>query len=181
MGQWAPIDIADALELLSPDFLAEEVRGRLLASMASWGPGAAGWGRGLLLLAALLLLDKELAVLACGGGEARSPVPVGAACGSGAGGQRPPNGMCRAWAALLAAAAAPPATKAAAPDSPDSRHARRSPSAPEPPCAQVRGHAVATLQRHDDEELLYYLLQLVQALRYEQADLSRLARWGCWA
>ena len=27
MGQWAPIDIADALELLSPDFLAEEVRG----------------------------------------------------------------------------------------------------------------------------------------------------------
>jgi hypothetical protein len=43
---------------------------------------------------------------------------------------------------------------------------------------EVRSHAVATLQRHDDEELQYYLLQLVQALRYESADLSRLARWA---
>jgi hypothetical protein len=27
---------------------------------------------------------------------------------------------------------------------------------------QVRGHAVSVLQKTDDEELLYYLLQLVQ-------------------
>ena len=33
------------------------------------------------------------------------------------------------------------------------------------------------LQRTDDEELLYYLLQLVQALRYESSHDSRLARF----
>lgn len=40
---------------------------------------------------------------------------------------------------------------------------------------EVRGHAVEVLQKTDDEELLCYLLQLVQALRYEAADDSRLA------
>ena len=42
---------------------------------------------------------------------------------------------------------------------------------------QVRAHAVEVLQRTDDEELLYYLLQLVQALRYESSHDSRLARF----
>ena len=42
-------------------------------------------------------------------------------------------------------------------------------------CTQVRGHAVEVLKRTDDEELRYYLLQLVQALRYEAVDNSRLA------
>ena len=40
---------------------------------------------------------------------------------------------------------------------------------------QVRGHAVEVLQRTQDEELLYYLLQLVQALRYEATTHSRLS------
>ncbi|KAK9813719.1 hypothetical protein WJX73_005251 [Symbiochloris irregularis] len=47
-----------------------------------------------------------------------------------------------------------------------------SPAFPQP---EVRGHAVSVLQRTDDEELLCYLLQLVQALRYEAADDSPLA------
>jgi len=34
---------------------------------------------------------------------------------------------------------------------------------------------VEVLKRTENEELLYYLLQLVQALRYEAADDSRLA------
>ncbi len=42
-------------------------------------------------------------------------------------------------------------------------------------CAQVRAHAVEVLKRTENEELLYYLLQLVQALRYEAGDDSRLA------
>lgn len=40
---------------------------------------------------------------------------------------------------------------------------------------EVRSHAVSVLQGHDDEELLYFLLQLVQALRYESSDHSKLA------
>lgn len=40
---------------------------------------------------------------------------------------------------------------------------------------QVRSHAVEVLQRTQDEELLYYLLQLVQALRYEATTHSRLS------
>lgn len=43
--------------------------------------------------------------------------------------------------------------------------------------AQVRAHAVEVLKRTEDEELLYYLLQLVQALRYEEADDSPLAQF----
>lgn len=35
---------------------------------------------------------------------------------------------------------------------------------------EVRAHAVAVLDRAPDEELLYYLLQLIQALRYESSD-----------
>lgn len=35
----------------------------------------------------------------------------------------------------------------------------------------------APLQRKEDDELLYYLLQLVQALRFEAQDNSRLARF----
>eukprot|EP00878_Enallax_costatus_P036478 GHUV01040968.1.p1 GENE.GHUV01040968.1~~GHUV01040968.1.p1 ORF type:complete len:502 (+),score=176.25 GHUV01040968.1:517-2022(+) len=42
---------------------------------------------------------------------------------------------------------------------------------------EVRAHAVATLQTNEDDELLYYLLQLVQALRFEASDNSRLARF----
>ena len=41
--------------------------------------------------------------------------------------------------------------------------------------SQVRGFAVESLRRTGDEELRYYLLQLVQALRYEAEDDSRLA------
>ena len=44
-------------------------------------------------------------------------------------------------------------------------------------CSQVRAHAVEVLKRTEDEELLYYLLQLVQALRYEAADASPLAQF----
>ena len=42
---------------------------------------------------------------------------------------------------------------------------------------QVRAHAVEVLKRTEDEELLYYLLQLVQALRYEEANDSPLAQF----
>lgn len=40
---------------------------------------------------------------------------------------------------------------------------------------QVRAYAVSVLERADDEELRCYLLQLVQALRFERSDKSRLA------
>ncbi len=39
----------------------------------------------------------------------------------------------------------------------------------------MRRHAVDVLSKADDEELRYYLLQLVQALRYEASDDSQLA------
>eukprot|EP00873_Tetraselmis_striata_P009874 jgi/Tetstr1/430138/TSEL_019971.t1 len=42
---------------------------------------------------------------------------------------------------------------------------------------EVRRHAVEVLQRAEDDELCYYLLQLVQALRYEAADESKLAQF----
>ena len=42
---------------------------------------------------------------------------------------------------------------------------------------QVRAHAVEVLGRAGDEELCQYLLQLVQALRYEAAADSRLSRF----
>jgi phosphatidylinositol 3-kinase len=42
---------------------------------------------------------------------------------------------------------------------------------------QVRAHAVSILERTSDEELLLYLLQLVQALRYEASDNSQLAHF----
>lgn len=42
---------------------------------------------------------------------------------------------------------------------------------------EVRSHAVGVFHSKDDEELLSYLLQLVQALRYESSDLSNLARF----
>eukprot|EP00898_Chlorokybus_atmophyticus_P004964 jgi/Chlat1/5469/Chrsp36S05427 len=41
----------------------------------------------------------------------------------------------------------------------------------------ARAHAVAVLERTDDEELQGYLLQLVHALRHETADDSRLSRF----
>lgn len=44
-------------------------------------------------------------------------------------------------------------------------------------CVQVRAHAVEVLKRTEDEELLYYLLQLVQALRYEEGNDSPLAQF----
>ncbi|KAJ6792833.1 phosphatidylinositol 3-kinase, root isoform [Iris pallida] len=40
---------------------------------------------------------------------------------------------------------------------------------------EVRAYAVTVLERADDEELQCYLLQLVQALRFERTDKSRLA------
>ncbi|CAL5003099.1 unnamed protein product [Urochloa decumbens] len=40
---------------------------------------------------------------------------------------------------------------------------------------EVRGYAVSVLERADDEELQCYLLQLVQALRFERSDKSRMA------
>ncbi|KAM0944249.1 putative phosphatidylinositol 3-kinase [Dioscorea sansibarensis] len=40
---------------------------------------------------------------------------------------------------------------------------------------EVRAYAVGILERADDEELQCYLLQLVQALRFERSDKSRLA------
>ena len=42
---------------------------------------------------------------------------------------------------------------------------------------QVRAHAVEVLKRTEDEELLYYLLQLVQALRFEESNDSPLAQF----
>ena len=42
---------------------------------------------------------------------------------------------------------------------------------------QVRAHAVQVLGRAGDEELGQYLLQLVQALRYEAAPDSQLSRF----
>ncbi|CAA7402283.1 unnamed protein product [Spirodela intermedia] len=40
---------------------------------------------------------------------------------------------------------------------------------------EVRAYAVSVLERADDEELRCYLLQLVQALRFERSDKSRLS------
>ncbi|XP_011042652.1 PREDICTED: phosphatidylinositol 3-kinase, root isoform [Populus euphratica] len=40
---------------------------------------------------------------------------------------------------------------------------------------EVRAYAVSVLERADDEELQCYLLQLVQALRFERSDKSRLS------
>ncbi|MED6169057.1 hypothetical protein PIB30_017810 [Stylosanthes scabra] len=40
---------------------------------------------------------------------------------------------------------------------------------------EVRAYAVSVLERADDEELECYLLQLVQALRFERSDKSRLS------
>ncbi|XP_022733422.1 phosphatidylinositol 3-kinase, root isoform isoform X2 [Durio zibethinus] len=42
---------------------------------------------------------------------------------------------------------------------------------------QVRAYAVSVLERADDEELQCYLLQLVQALRFERTDKSRLSQF----
>lgn len=42
---------------------------------------------------------------------------------------------------------------------------------------EVRGYAVSVLDRADDEELQCYLLQLVQALRFERSDKSRLSHF----
>ncbi|XP_042441663.1 phosphatidylinositol 3-kinase, root isoform-like [Zingiber officinale] len=42
---------------------------------------------------------------------------------------------------------------------------------------EVRAYAVSVLERADDEELKCYLLQLVQALRFERSDKSRLAQF----
>jgi phosphatidylinositol 3-kinase len=39
---------------------------------------------------------------------------------------------------------------------------------------EVCGYAVSVLERADDEELKCYLLQLVQALRFERSDNSHL-------
>ncbi|KAF6172277.1 hypothetical protein GIB67_024899 [Kingdonia uniflora] len=41
----------------------------------------------------------------------------------------------------------------------------------------VRAYAVSVLERADDEELQCYLLQLVQALRFERSDKSRLSHF----
>lgn len=45
------------------------------------------------------------------------------------------------------------------------------------PSSQVRAYAVSVLERADDEELQCYLLQLVQALRFERSDKSRLSHF----
>ncbi|CAA3031722.1 Phosphatidylinositol 3-kinase, root isoform [Olea europaea subsp. europaea] len=42
---------------------------------------------------------------------------------------------------------------------------------------EVRAYAVTVLERADDEELQCYLLQLVQALRFERSDKSRLSHF----
>ncbi|KAG4392218.1 hypothetical protein GLYMA_04G094500v4 [Glycine max] len=42
---------------------------------------------------------------------------------------------------------------------------------------EVRAYAVSVLERADDEELQCYLLQLVQALRFERSDKSRLSHF----
>ena len=42
---------------------------------------------------------------------------------------------------------------------------------------QVRAHALRVLERVDDEELQCYLLQLVQALRFECSDKSQLSQF----
>lgn len=42
---------------------------------------------------------------------------------------------------------------------------------------EVRAYAVSVLERADDEELQCYLLQLVQALRFERSDKSRLCHF----
>ncbi|MCO5578082.1 hypothetical protein L7F22_031920 [Adiantum nelumboides] len=42
---------------------------------------------------------------------------------------------------------------------------------------EVRAHAVSVLERAEDEELQCYLLQLVQALRFERSEKSRLAHF----
>ncbi|OAY34523.1 phosphatidylinositol 3-kinase, root isoform [Manihot esculenta] len=42
---------------------------------------------------------------------------------------------------------------------------------------EVRAYAVSVLERADDEELQCYLLELVQALRFERSDKSRLSQF----
>lgn len=111
-AQWAPIGVADALELLSPDFVNEEV---------------GGW--------------------VCGGG------------GGGVSGWRP----CGCEVPRCARVAPHPVKDGGA-----QRSCWPSPAGLEALCClplshtQVRGHAVEVLQKTDDDELLYYLLQLVQ-------------------
>uniref|UniRef100_A0A251UN68 Putative phosphatidylinositol Kinase, Armadillo-type fold protein n=1 Tax=Helianthus annuus TaxID=4232 RepID=A0A251UN68_HELAN len=41
----------------------------------------------------------------------------------------------------------------------------------------VSAHVVSVLERADDEELQCYLLQLVQAMRFERSDKSRLSQF----
>lgn len=119
MQQWAPIDVADALELLSPDFVNEEVGRR-------GGGGRARW----------VLWAERCVVLCCCLGVWTMF-------------------SCRQRRLLCS-------TAAGAPQLPLLIHLLpgRAPCRPAPP--QVRSHAVEVLQKTDDEELLYYLLQLVQ-------------------
>ena len=91
MQKWAPIDIADALELLSPDFINEEVR--------------------------RACRFNEAAIIYCFSWLKRA---------------LPCSGAFRLMLCIV---------------------------------LQVRGHAVEVLGRADDEELRYYLLQLVQVPR----------------
>ncbi|KAJ0442952.1 putative phosphatidylinositol 3-kinase [Helianthus annuus] len=42
---------------------------------------------------------------------------------------------------------------------------------------QVRAHVVRVLERADDEQLQCYLLQLVQAMRFERSNKSRLSQF----
>ncbi|GAA0148434.1 hypothetical protein LIER_43001 [Lithospermum erythrorhizon] len=47
-------------------------------------------------------------------------------------------------------------------------------------CTLVRAYAVTILERAGDEELQCYLLQLVQALRFEHSVKSRLSHFLCY-
>ena len=143
MQQWAPIGVADALELLSPDFVNEEASTLCLLLLLLL--------RGLLpqCLVPQCRLDTRCQVTAPGSNLSRS-----------------------AWHCGPARLTMPMALSA-------------EPSAPHRTLAlpQVRGHAVEVLQKTDDEELLYYLLQLVQVRPEGHGAVLparlRCAEWGC--
>ncbi len=123
VAQWAPIGVADALELLSPDFVNEEVRP---------AGGAAARCKARCLRTAMPAAPRR--------------------------GQWPGYTHGGKLLAVCQLEFANPAV----------------PSASPVPWPQVRGHAVEVLQNTDDDELLYYLLQLVQVGRRAAPPLSTL-------
>jgi len=121
MAEWAPIEVADALELLSPDFKNDEVLRCALC-------------------AALRFVCCAVRAVLCW--------------------ERAAVGLISGQFALLARRLCPPTTHTLTSFTWQIKSTQ--PRTQHDCYPQVRSHAVQVLQQKDDEELLYYLLQLVQ-------------------